>query len=176
MNVWCCQVAMQERPTNVVLPSLSILHMLLCFWVFLCLNFHIPCWQCVSKAKGLDLHSPFVPLGWKAVSHVEPLCSWTPFHPSLWKRRTLGWEDQDKRRQPHVLVLCLGSYGAAEFTANLSGNVFSSKLILFSFHCLIKWTSKMTGVFLGPFPMAAKHLPSIAPPPPQHTVSFIVVK
>lgn len=31
-------------------------------------------------------------------------------------------------------------------------------------------------VFLGPFPMAAKHLPSIAPPPPQHTVRFIVAE
>lgn len=99
------------------------------------------------RKKGLDLCSPFVPLGWKAVNHVEPLSSWTPFYPSLWKRRTLGWEDQDKRRQPHVSVLCLGSYGAAEFTANLSGNVFSRKLILFSFHCLIKWTSKMTREF-----------------------------
>lgn len=137
-------------------------------------------WISISHVGSVYLRQKgwiyILPLGWKAVSHVEPLCSWTPFHPSLWKRRTLGWEDQDKRRQPHVLVLCLGSYGAAEFTANLSGNVFSSKLILFSFHCLIKWTSKMTRVFLGPFPMAAKHLPSIAPPPPQHTVSFIVVK
>jgi len=80
-------------------------------------------------------------------------------------------------RQCHVSALVPGFLrGSKSHCESPSGNSFSSELIRFSFHRLIKRTSKMMRVLLGPFPMAAKHLPSAAPPPPRRIVSLIVVE
>lgn len=158
--------------------------MLLCFWVSpslsYCISYLWNTWVSptgyVSKAKGLYLNTPFGPLGWEAVDGAEPLSLWIPFYPGLWKSRILRWEDQGKCRRHHVQQLTPGLLWSCKTHCKSLSNRFSSKPIFLSFYRIIKQTSKMTTVLLGPFPMAAKHLPSIAPPPLQHTVRFIVVE
>ena len=155
---------------TLISPSFSILYVLLCFWVSPCLNYRIPHWDYVSEAKGLGLHAPFVPSGWKAVDNAEPLSLRIPFHPGLRKSRVLGREDRGKCRQHHVSALVPGLlWGSKIHCESLSGNSFSSKLILFSFYSLIKQTSKMMREFYlahflwqqSIFPALPLHLPSI---------------
>lgn len=84
-------MAMQTTPFLILTlfpPSLLILCLGLRFWYAL-VRITMYHWAYIAKEEELDLHTPSVPPGWKAVDDAELLFLWIPFHLDVWKSRVL---------------------------------------------------------------------------------------